>query len=125
MPSTHFKLFLGDFNWISSRKWNFIYTYLYTYELKGKEVGEGLCHAVQTYNTTSTSIWIGRRALNTLIYPLSQLFVCTHTPKTPHRFLDFTCRESVGEEPLGSQELEGRMLLPRVLSSGRCTISAA
>lgn len=63
--------------------------------------------------TTRTSVWMGRRALNTLIFSLSQLCVCTHTPKTLHRFLNFTCKGCEGAAPLGSQKKAWRRVSPR------------
>lgn len=66
-------------------------------------------------HTTRTSVWMGTRAQNTLSFYLSQLYVCTHTPKTLHGFLNFTCKGCEGTAPLGSLEKAWGMLSPRPL----------
>lgn len=55
-------------------------------------------------DSTRTGVWMERRALNTLIFSLPQLYVCMHTLKTFHRFLNFTCKGCEGAAPLGSQK---------------------
>lgn len=55
-------------------------------------------------HTTRTGVWTGRRAQNTLSFSLSQLNTRIHTPKTLHRFLNFTCKGREGAAALGGQE---------------------
>lgn len=92
------------------------YTHIFIYLWPKKEGSRQMivsCNA--NLHTTRTSVWMGRRVQNTLSFSLSQLYVCTYTPKTLHRFLNFTCKAHEGAAPLGSQDKAWGMLSPRAL----------